>query len=61
MNQKNCSFTSAGHYDESKPQRRKRQEENENDYMVNLKAELQVRSLHQKIDVMQKRTNENLI
>ena len=27
---------------------------NENDYMVNLKAELQVRSLHQKIDVMQK-------
>jgi len=27
---------------------------NENDYMVNLKAELQVRSLHQKIDLMQK-------
>jgi uncharacterized membrane protein len=27
---------------------------NENDYMINLKAELQVRSLHQKIDVMQK-------
>jgi uncharacterized membrane protein len=27
---------------------------NENDYMVNLKAELQVRSLHEKIDLMQK-------
>jgi len=27
---------------------------NENDYMINLKAELQVRSLHQKIDLMQK-------
>ena len=27
---------------------------NENDYMVNLKAELQVRSLHQKIHLMQK-------
>ena len=27
---------------------------NENDYMVNLKAELQVRSLHQKIDLLQK-------
>ena len=27
---------------------------NENDYMVNLKAELQVRSLHQKFDLMQK-------
>jgi len=26
---------------------------NENDYMINLKAELQVRSLHQKIDLMQ--------
>jgi uncharacterized membrane protein len=27
---------------------------NENDYLINLKAELQVRSLHQKIDLMQK-------
>ena len=27
---------------------------NENDYMINLKSELQVRSLHQKIDLMQK-------
>jgi len=27
---------------------------NENDYMINLKAELQVRGLHQKIDLMQK-------
>jgi len=27
---------------------------NENDYMINLKAELHVRSLHQKIDLMQK-------
>jgi len=27
---------------------------NENDYMINLKAELQVRSLHQKIDLLQK-------
>ena len=27
---------------------------NENDYIINLKAELQVRSLHQKIDLMQK-------
>ena len=27
---------------------------NENDYMINLKAELQVRSLHHKIDLMQK-------
>jgi len=27
---------------------------NENDYMINLKAELQVRSLHQKVDLMQK-------
>ena len=27
---------------------------NENDYMINLKSELQVRSLHQKIDPMQK-------
>ena len=27
---------------------------NENDYMINLKAELQVRNLHQKIDLMQK-------
>lgn len=27
---------------------------NENDYMVNLKAELQVRNLHKKIDLMQK-------
>ena len=27
---------------------------NENDYMINLKAELQVRSLNQKIDLMQK-------
>ena len=27
---------------------------NENDYMVNLEAELQVRSLHEKIDLMQK-------
>src|SRR6478735_2888690 len=27
---------------------------NENDFMINLKAELQVRSLHQKIDLMQK-------
>jgi len=27
---------------------------NENDYVINLKAELQVRSLHQKIDLMQK-------
>jgi uncharacterized membrane protein len=27
---------------------------NENDYIINLKAELQVRSLHQKLDVMQK-------
>jgi uncharacterized membrane protein len=26
---------------------------NENDYLINLKAELQVRSLHQKIDLMQ--------
>jgi len=27
---------------------------NENDYIINLKSELQVRSLHQKIDLMQK-------
>jgi uncharacterized membrane protein len=27
---------------------------NENDYIINLKAELQVRSLHKKIDLMQK-------
>jgi uncharacterized membrane protein len=27
---------------------------NENDYIINLKAELQVRSLHQKIDLMQR-------
>lgn len=27
---------------------------NENDFMINLKAEVQVRSLHQKIDLMQK-------
>ena len=27
---------------------------NENDYIINLKAELQVRSLHQKVDLMQK-------
>jgi uncharacterized membrane protein len=27
---------------------------NENDYLINLKAELQIRSLHQKIDVLQK-------
>jgi uncharacterized membrane protein len=27
---------------------------NENDYMINLKAELQVRNLHQKMDLMQK-------
>jgi uncharacterized membrane protein len=27
---------------------------NENDYIINLKAELQVRSLHEKIDLMQK-------
>lgn len=32
----------------------KDRQRNENDYMVNLKAELQVRSLHQKIDLMQK-------
>jgi uncharacterized membrane protein len=33
---------------------------NENDYMVNLKAELQVRSLHQKIDLMQKEQMKTL-
>jgi uncharacterized membrane protein len=27
---------------------------NENDYVINLKAELQVRSLHDKIDLLQK-------
>ena len=27
---------------------------NENDYLINMKSELQIRSLHQKIDVMQK-------
>ena len=27
---------------------------NENDFIINLKSELQVRSLHQKIDLMQK-------
>jgi len=35
-------------------QEEKDRKRNENDYMVNLKTELQVRSLHQKIDLMQK-------
>jgi uncharacterized membrane protein len=35
-------------------QEEKDRKRNENDYMINLKTELQVRSLHEKIDLMQK-------
>jgi uncharacterized membrane protein len=42
-----CSFASANHHDESKSSRRKRENEG-NDYLINLKSELELRSLHQK-------------
>ena len=34
-------------------QEEKDRKQNENDYLINLKAEMQIRSLHQKIDVLE--------
>ena len=46
------SFSNPGtrHYDEPKPQGRERSLSAQQDYLVNLKAELEIRNLHEKID-----------
>jgi len=47
-----CRITSSSYYDEPKPERRKDRMRSENDYLINLKAEMQIRGLHQKMDLL---------
>ncbi len=51
-----------GDHDEPEPAGRKDRKRNENDYVVNLKAEIEIRTLHQKIDLlMQEQFKKKLI
>ena len=47
-----CSIVSSCYYDEQNRQEEKDRQRSENNYMINLKAELEVRSMHQKIDLL---------
>jgi uncharacterized membrane protein len=56
-----CSLAGTGHYDEPEQAGRKDRERARNDYMVNLKSELEIRMLHEKIDHLMLHQQQELI
>ncbi len=45
-----CRHSSAHHHDEPEPQEKKDRLRSESDYKVNLKSEIEIRTLHEKVD-----------